>query len=36
MNLEQLILVTWKQVKVGVDEFKAIDSCNMQTSESGS
>jgi hypothetical protein len=35
MNLEQSILVTCKQVKVGLDEFsRAIDPCNMQTSES--
>jgi len=33
MNLEQSILVTCKQVKVGFDEFRAIDPCNMQTSE---
>ncbi len=35
MNLEQSILVTCTQVKVGFDEFRAIDPCNMQTSESG-
>jgi hypothetical protein len=35
MSLEQSILVTCKQVKVGFDEFRAIDPCNMQTSKSG-
>jgi hypothetical protein len=35
MNLEQLILVTCKEVKVRFDEFRTINPCNMQTSESG-
>jgi hypothetical protein len=35
MNLEQSILVTCTQVKVGFDEFRTIDPCNMQRSESG-
>jgi hypothetical protein len=35
INLEQSILVTCKQVKVGFDEFKTINPCNMQTSENG-
>jgi hypothetical protein len=35
MNLEQSILVICKEVKVGFDEFRTNDPCNMQRSESG-
>jgi hypothetical protein len=34
MGLEQSILVTCKEVKVGFDEFRAINPRNMQPSES--